>query len=595
MLLGDSMTRVEFPPSMEQLRFLALPSDIVLTVFSFMDQQDCLTCMAVCYDWYTVIPQYAQNAWKSLRLGENDIGKKDQCVIRCLGDHVKSVIFNNLENDKDLYDLMHQLLEWGCSAIESLEMYECNSDNQGEFLDILIKLAPHLRHLKMMHHHSNIAFLQVFSACPELTHFTYQETTAAHPKGDRGVYDKEPVVPNAGPTIKLFPNITHLCIDAVMDRQLRLDPILKRCPNLLVFVGPAFGHDLKDISYSNISIDFDLLFDWCPKIVWVEDMLSHRTLPNLKDDPEISAIDNSVTGLRHFSICELHQSDAVQQRLTESQHILEFFAINPLAISSNGSALPIMLSTLQLPQLHTLDIHDVEFDGASIVSLLNHCPSLRTLNLEYEGLEFDSSNFHRLNPMISLHNFSVTWMELVGELSLLTFLERFPSIETLSLYRLTAPAIFPDGCEGPRQLKKLDLFDLEWRHGDNQPDPKEAPAHLFRWFAMYSKLEAVSVLAVSNFGTSSLAALGTITTLQSLEIGFLGHSQCGEAEKADLHRFALSLVRTKIANISIIDAQFHFPEEVVRKLNELPQLRAMYVFHPWDFSYCNTCTIPWKY
>ncbi|KAI8148408.1 hypothetical protein BJV82DRAFT_265203 [Fennellomyces sp. T-0311] len=102
----------------------ALPSDIVIEIFVHLSQQDSLTCMAVCRDWYSIVPQYAQDLWKELRLSERDASSNHQRRYQCLGSHVKTVIVKPTRkskrvDEKVLHAIMIKLLQWGCTEIKS--------------------------------------------------------------------------------------------------------------------------------------------------------------------------------------------------------------------------------------------------------------------------------------------------------------------------------------------------------------------------------------------------------------------------------------------------------------------------------------------
>ena len=109
--------------SKQQLGFLsALSSDIVLKIFSYLTQQDCLTCMAVCRDWYATVPQYSQDTWEELQLDWRDASIDHQRRQQCLGSHVKRVSIKSMSDKEDLSSitLMQRLLDWKCTRIQSL-------------------------------------------------------------------------------------------------------------------------------------------------------------------------------------------------------------------------------------------------------------------------------------------------------------------------------------------------------------------------------------------------------------------------------------------------------------------------------------------
>ena len=110
-----------------QLGFLAaLPPDIIPEIFSSMNQRDCMTCLAVCRDWYQAVPQYTQDIWRTLKLDARDTDTNNGCLIRCLGTHVKNVILDSLVSEDDVYHTMQRLLDWGCINIHSFgKFHQC--------------------------------------------------------------------------------------------------------------------------------------------------------------------------------------------------------------------------------------------------------------------------------------------------------------------------------------------------------------------------------------------------------------------------------------------------------------------------------------
>ncbi|KAI8141220.1 hypothetical protein BJV82DRAFT_619734 [Fennellomyces sp. T-0311] len=95
-----------------------LPLDILPTIFSKLEQRDCITCMRVCRAWYTIIPEYAKAVWSTLRLYPHDLLRRNRYRELCLGSHVKSVYFSKFQNDEDLYRMMQKVIDWGCTHIE---------------------------------------------------------------------------------------------------------------------------------------------------------------------------------------------------------------------------------------------------------------------------------------------------------------------------------------------------------------------------------------------------------------------------------------------------------------------------------------------
>ncbi|KAI9498903.1 hypothetical protein BDB00DRAFT_325222 [Zychaea mexicana] len=105
--------------SKESAIFDQLPFDIVSTIFSFVHQADVLTCMAVCRAWYDRVPQYTEKLWRTIHITSPDVLTASYRRDRCLGSHVKSVVFETVPEEQ-LYSTMRKLVELGCDGIETL-------------------------------------------------------------------------------------------------------------------------------------------------------------------------------------------------------------------------------------------------------------------------------------------------------------------------------------------------------------------------------------------------------------------------------------------------------------------------------------------
>ena len=93
----STVVLTDISPEKQLAFFVALPSDIVLEIMSYLNQQDCLTCMTVCRDWDKVIPEYTRPVWSKLNIKTGDLHKYQRRRERCLGSHVKSVVIWSTE------------------------------------------------------------------------------------------------------------------------------------------------------------------------------------------------------------------------------------------------------------------------------------------------------------------------------------------------------------------------------------------------------------------------------------------------------------------------------------------------------------------
>ena len=101
------------------------PFDVITNIFSYVAQEECLTAMAVCRNWYDRVPVYSETLWKTLKLGGSDMLMINKRLGRCLEGHVKDVFICFKEDDKEndgkkLCGMMQFLLDHRCNEIESI-------------------------------------------------------------------------------------------------------------------------------------------------------------------------------------------------------------------------------------------------------------------------------------------------------------------------------------------------------------------------------------------------------------------------------------------------------------------------------------------
>ena len=104
----------------EQL-FSVLPSDILIGIFSHLNKSECLICMSVCRLWHNVIPQYCKSQWTELKFYRNKLSMMHtKGWLKCIGDHVRCVIFEAFHKQRDILDVANMLIDHQCHSIEYL-------------------------------------------------------------------------------------------------------------------------------------------------------------------------------------------------------------------------------------------------------------------------------------------------------------------------------------------------------------------------------------------------------------------------------------------------------------------------------------------
>ena len=93
----------------------ALPSDVVFEICSHLSQADCVQSMRVCRHWYLQLPLYVTDVWKQIVITPRSWKKSNQCLLRCLGPHVRDVVIQNVS----MFAVLNRLKESDC-VIHSL-------------------------------------------------------------------------------------------------------------------------------------------------------------------------------------------------------------------------------------------------------------------------------------------------------------------------------------------------------------------------------------------------------------------------------------------------------------------------------------------
>ncbi|KAI9250970.1 hypothetical protein BDA99DRAFT_608258 [Phascolomyces articulosus] len=433
-----------------------LPFDIIKNIFSHLNQHDALTCMAVCKDWYDQIPHYTTDIWQTVRFSERSIHPFNKRRQKCLGNHVKNVIFDKFEGE-DLYDAMQYVLDNGCNELQSIEFFTCLTKDHDIFLQFLQYLASHLLILAFEEHKSNLSLLHVLDVCPELVHFTYIPSSYSW---DKTMFNGEPSIKRQFSTHDLlFTNLRYLYIGCPLDAHMRLQPLLQRCPHLQYFIGANadayemfFGDykfDLHDLNLDS-SLDLDLMFSLCPRLTYFKSNCSFDSDISLRimDKNDIVQAkmtgrqqnDNGTIGLQHLSVCEEdYKYPQIAELLkTKCWNTLEFLDLvlffDEEYEADNWTNL---FKSIHMTRLKTLICRYILCDIASIFIMLNHCPLIDEVQLVFDcnpiKKVINQSVLEQMGTLytlrsIALHNFSFN-----DEFSFVGFLEKLPVLEELIL------------------------------------------------------------------------------------------------------------------------------------------------------------------
>ncbi|KAI8137032.1 hypothetical protein BJV82DRAFT_675196 [Fennellomyces sp. T-0311] len=538
--------------SHRQLGFIAtLPSDIVLEIFSHLNQQDCLTSMAVCRDWYAAIPEYTRSIWKDLVFSER-VARDHRRRELCLGSHVKNITIEPSEPgpvvEQELRTLIHKLLDWGCTQVESIDLYSCNTPHLDDCLDLLKLIAPHLTRLKLHQHGSKLDILHILYAFPDLT-YLWCHTFYSNDYGRDAIIRPFDILDD------YHSNVTQLRLDIMLTKAQK-ESILRKCPNLRSLVDTC-----KSIVNTDSKVNLDDLFAWCPRISFLQ-----TTFYVAEEDPDYYIGDDK-EGLHFLSIHDCYDVDQIGRHLTRNQDTLEYLRIRQDELSNDYSR---VLGELHLQNLKSLTFSSICINADNLVALLNHCPVLEKLHLHSSRcLTVTSAAFQSIHPMQQLKSMEFHGIILEDGLSLLTVLGHFPLLEALTLNRMTLQLELPVCPESPSHLKRLELPYALW-HVDSgvRQDTESAVANFLRYLTSNSKVEIIRLPNVSMMGRRSLLTIAMIPTLRTLEVDL-----DRTVQEEELLEFIRMLRETAIVSL-ILGNLYSLSFAVCVALTELLQLET---------------------
>ncbi|KAI8140135.1 hypothetical protein BJV82DRAFT_229165 [Fennellomyces sp. T-0311] len=334
---------------------------------------------------------------------------------RCLGKHVKKIMFQHLPDEEQLYDAMRGLYKCNCTNIETIRFIRCATANQDVFIPLLRQLATRVTRIELLRHRTNVPFLHLLNACPSLTHFSFQAATDSY--NSHGVYDKEPKLHERISLRDQFPNIVYLRLNSIMDERRRVEPILMWCPNLRIFIGAEYGAHAGaaylGIGINPVYVRLDKLLSWCPKIAHIQTTSAFgyfsTTIQHRISDSAYPIGKNDMTDgdhcLRQLATSSNYGLDKITRLLKANQQTLEYVSLENHGESFNWSP---TLRSISLIHVHTLAFYDLKFDTASLIILLNNCPVVATLVIRDTRLIFDHHSFGLFGPMNYLRTLEMT-------------------------------------------------------------------------------------------------------------------------------------------------------------------------------------------
>ncbi|KAI9488506.1 hypothetical protein BDB00DRAFT_877388 [Zychaea mexicana] len=263
-LLHTSSTPIDRSDPLKQLN-----SDVLEQVFSQFTQSDIIECMLVCRLWREQALTLSFKPWQDLQLN----GKKERRLPRRpppFSNYIRTVLFdcytNTMWDNYRFYRQLRTVIEsWGCQNISTLVFTRCHSGVEQHFINLLKKLTNSLRVLIFDEQPSNLPFLAILAACPNLRTLHFQLQFEYH----YSMYVEDPI---SAPllakeekknTTITFDNLTCMSLDYVLNTN-QINNILRRCPNL------------RCVRYGSNTIcrwqftDLSSIIKHCPRVEYIE-------------------------------------------------------------------------------------------------------------------------------------------------------------------------------------------------------------------------------------------------------------------------------------------------------------------------------------
>ncbi|KAI9276855.1 hypothetical protein BDA99DRAFT_494306 [Phascolomyces articulosus] len=339
-------------------------------------------------------------------------------MIPFLGSHVDSICFNIVpydpsDHDKNfVLDLLQLLLDHDCNRIISMAFTACGFVDHDRFISILKRLGRYTETIAFEDYRTNLPFLSIIEACPNLEQLAYTPTQVYHIDvdeiwhGDPGAitdldddFDDETFDQQvATSTESLFPKMTVLSIDLAMSFHKRLAPIIRRCPNLRVLRTGNVREEQRFTMYlTPISETANMMrtFQWCPILQYIElnnphqdeDMILYKCFwwriqwDKLNANPK----EGNLFTLIFYEPDEFQSATYLINEIIKSQKLLKELA---LGADRSSDAIWDGISGIEhAPSLTKLYLDGIRCSEASAAAVIEACPAVKDLmiNIETDG------------------------------------------------------------------------------------------------------------------------------------------------------------------------------------------------------------------
>ncbi|KAI9491585.1 hypothetical protein BDB00DRAFT_832079 [Zychaea mexicana] len=500
--------------------------------------------------------------------------------------------------------MLRRLLDLGCDQITGLELIKCKTEDQDVFIGLLRQMGQTLTHLNMKYHASNVALRQIIlSVCPQLTHLVYiiNQDLRVH----RKTYNQEPIstmtplTMNDGREYSSNNNIVYLHFDAPMHKEDRLQPILQKCPELRYFIATSLDtYNLNSKHRFDNSDSFVYQYElasWCPNLIGFKSngsynqQISEETITRMTISKNNYDTRDHGEGLKHLSLCEDFGYDQIAPFLITNQHMLQHLEIiGSEYYGYHGFGWASLVQSLHLTQLCTLICDGIDLDSSTMITLLNHAPTLDTLKIKRIPLTLDRSNIRSIDMMQQLHSLHLHGITFSDEHVAITMLERFPALERLVIKKstLSLKELGESSWYLMKQKKHLELCNIDWHVQENEGEEQQQQQptvilrpEIFRGLALHgSNLEFVRIVNVPNITFEHLNAIASISTIKYLDVQL--EETLGDENETDILDIVTKLKKTAIEYLSLRRICYLPSYGVLQALGELLVLNELHIEAP---------------
>ena len=295
---------------------------------------------------------------------------------------------------------------------------------------MLKQLGQHVEVIEFLNHHTNLPFLSIIQACPNLQQLAYVPTDVYDIdvneawNGDPGTAidyfddedededdedeedeqsennnhnnDDEKSISTTEEC--MFPKMTVLCIDLIMSFNRRLAPIIKHCPNLRVL---RTGN-IKESQRFNMHLppttqttNMTQTLKWCPKLQWIEfnnpgqdeDIAPSNCIwwQIQWDKMKINPQDGNLYHLVFYEPEGCRTVEPLINKIIKSQSLLRELVVG--AERSTDAVWDGLAAIQGAPRIKKLYLDGIRCSETSAAAVIKACPSVEDLmvNLETQG------------------------------------------------------------------------------------------------------------------------------------------------------------------------------------------------------------------